>query len=181
MPETLIIFKKVIENHFNSTYYVTVDVDINYLKIGDNKMKIEEFKNITIAYMRNTGEYGSKNKELMENFKDFLRTNHLLNEQTTILGIALDNPTFTPTNELRYDVGLIIDKNEEIALKKRKIDDGKYAIFEVSHTEQGVVSFWQDIPQLTADLSIDDKKPIIERYAMDKITNCLCEFCIPLK
>lgn len=126
-------------------------------------MKIEEFKNITIAYMRNTGEYGSKNKELMENFKDFLKIDHLLNAQTTILGIALDNPTFIPTNELRYDVGLIIDENKEIALNKRKIDDGKYAVFEIPHTEQGVLSFWKNISQLTADLSIDDKKPIMER------------------
>ena len=32
-------------------------------------MVIEEFRNIRIAYMRRTGEYGIKNKELMETFK----------------------------------------------------------------------------------------------------------------
>ena len=32
-------------------------------------MKIEEFKNVTMIYMRHVGEYGLKNKELMETLK----------------------------------------------------------------------------------------------------------------
>lgn len=36
-------------------------------------LKIEEFKDVTIAYMRRTGDYGFKNKILMENFKEHLR------------------------------------------------------------------------------------------------------------
>lgn len=43
-------------------------------------MKIEEFKNVTMIYMRHVGEYGLKNKELMETFKQFLKDNHLLND-----------------------------------------------------------------------------------------------------
>lgn len=148
-------------------------------------MKIELFKDITIAYMRNIGEYGSENEKLMEEFKNYLVNHNLFQEQITILGIALDNPAFTPANEPRYDVGLIIDGNkkgnENVALKTRKIEDGNYAIFEVAHTKQGVLSFWQSIPQLTADVLVDEKKPIIERYATDKIKDHLCEFCIPLK
>ena len=54
---------------------------------------------------RNIGEYGKQNEKLMEDFKKFLRKNKLFTEETTILGIALDNPAFTPTNRLRYDVG----------------------------------------------------------------------------
>ena len=125
----------VVENHFNCPYYLRVEVDINNFIFGGNDLKIEEFKDITIAYMRNIGEYGRQNEKLMEDFKEFLRKNKLFTEETTILGIALDNPAFTPTNRLRYDVGLIIDKKSEINLATRKIDDGKYAIFEVSHTK----------------------------------------------
>ena len=58
-------------------------------------MKIEEFKNITIAYMRRTGSYGPENKILMENFKEYLKEKHLLDQDSVILGIALDNPAFT--------------------------------------------------------------------------------------
>ncbi len=144
-------------------------------------MKMEEFKCSTIAYMRNIGAYGAKNEKLMEEFKQFLKDNNLLHTETTILGIALDNPATTPAEELRYDIGLIWAGDQKIRLNTRKIDDGRYAIFEAAHTKEGVASFWESIPQLTASLPIDNGKPIIERYNIAKITNRVCEFCIPLK
>ena len=179
--EIIYHFKKVVENHFNCPYYLRVEVDINNFIFGGNDLKIEEFKDITIAYMRNIGEYGKQNEKLMEDFKEFLRKNKLFTEETTILGIALDNPAFTPTNRLRYDVGLIIDKKSEINLATRKIDDGKYAIFEVPHRKNDIIAFWNNIPKLTIGLSVDKEKPIIERYSTKKIALHLCEFCIPLK
>ncbi len=144
-------------------------------------MKIEEFKDITIAYMRRTGNYGFKNKILMENFKGYLREKNLLDQNSIILGIALDNPTFTDKDKLRYDVGLIVNGNPDISLDIRKIPDGIYAIFEIPHTEQAVTTFWNSMRQLAGDLSVDETKPIIERYSADKVAKHLCEFCIPLK
>ncbi|RGU95631.1 DNA gyrase inhibitory protein [Clostridium sp. AF15-17LB] len=144
-------------------------------------MKIEEFKNITIAYMRNIGKYGVKNELLMEEFKDYLKNNHLLDADTVLLGIALDDPAATPQEELRYDVGLIIKDDMDISLNKRCIDDGTYAIYETAHTKQAVIAFWRDIAELTEGLAVDYGKPVIERYAADKIADHLCEFCIPLK
>ena len=61
--KTLYHFKKVVENHFNCLYYLRVEVDINNLKFGGHNLKIEEFRDITIAYMRNIGEYGNKNEK----------------------------------------------------------------------------------------------------------------------
>lgn len=144
-------------------------------------MKVEEFKNITIAYMRNIGEYGVKNELLMEDFKDYLKSNHLFDVDTIILGIALDDPAATPPEELRYDVGLILKDDMDISLNTRKIDDGSYAIYETAHTKQAVIAFWRDIAELTEGLAVDYGKPVIERYAADKIADHLCEFCIPLK
>ena len=71
-------------------------------------MVIEEFKDIKIAYIRRTGKYGAENKQLMEKLKEYLKSNDLFKDDTTILGIALDNPLSTPENEQRYDVGMII-------------------------------------------------------------------------
>lgn len=141
-------------------------------------MKIETFQGITIAYMRRTGAYGPENRQLMENLKAFLAQHGLLHEKSTILGIPLDDPTITPAEQLRYDVGLIVPAHAAIPLPTRSIDDGTYAVFEVQHTQQGVSSFWQNIGQLT--LSIDNTKPIIERYSSPKIAEHLCEFCIPI-
>ena len=139
-------------------------------------MKIETFQGITIAYMRRIGAYGPENRQLMEKLKAFLAQHDLL--KSTILGIPLDDPTITPAEQLRYDVGLIVPARAAIPLPTRSIDDGTYAVFEVQHTQQGVSSFWQNIGQLT--LSIDNTKPIIERYSSHKIVEHLCEFCIPI-
>lgn len=144
-------------------------------------MKIEEFNNISIAYMRNIGEYGAKNAQLMNDLKDYLRSHHLYDENTIILGIALDDPMVTPSQSLRYDVGIIVDNNAEIELDIRKITDGNYAVFEIQHTEHEVLSFWQNLFQHTMNLHIDKQKPIIERYTMKKVAKHKCEFCIPLK
>ena len=141
-------------------------------------MKIETFQSITIAYMRRIGAYGPENRQLMENLKAFLAQHGLLHEKSTILGIPLDDPTITPAEKLRYDVGLIVPVHAVIPLPTRSIDDGTYAVFEVQHTQQGVSSFWQNIGQLT--LSIDNTKPIIERYSSQKIAEYLCEFCVPI-
>ena len=139
-------------------------------------MKIETFQGITIAYMRRIGAYGPENRQLMEKLKAFLAQHDLL--KSTILGIPLDDPTITPAEQLRYDVGLIVPARAAIPLPTRSIDDGTYAVFEVQHTQQGVSSFWQNIGQLT--LSIDNTKPIIERYSSQKIAEHLCEFCVPI-
>ena len=125
-------------------------------------MKIEEFKNITIAYIRRTGNYGFENKIFMENFKEYLREKELLDKSSVILGIALDNPAMTDKNKLRYDVGI-------------------YAVFELPHTEQDITAFWSNIQKLVGSLSVDETKPVIERYPADKVAKHLCEFCIPLK
>lgn len=145
-------------------------------------MKIEEFKDIKIAYMRRVGKYGLENKQLMETFKTYLKANGFFNKEVTIFGIALDNPMYSSGEKQRYDVGIIIsDKESKYDLPVRNIANGRYAIFEVEHTEESVSGFWKNIQTLTADLSIDSSKPIIERYAFSKISLHLCEFCIPLK
>lgn len=144
-------------------------------------MKIEEFKNLTIAYKRATGAYGAQNEKLIRDFKSFLKSKHLFDSRTVLVGIALDDPAATPPEALRYDIGIIINKGIKISLNTRKIDDGKYAVYETAHTKQDIMNFWAKLPQLAADLPIDHTKPIIERYAMHKIANHICEFCVPLK
>jgi DNA gyrase inhibitor GyrI len=144
------------------------------------EVKQDNLKNVTIAYMRNVGEYGLKNHELMETFKAFLSGNDLFGEDTVILGIALDNPAQMPAEECRYDVGIVLNGKTIKGLKTRPIDDGDYAVFEVEHTEGGVQRFWNDLPRLAGKLAVDFKKPIIERYAVKKVKNHLCEFLLPL-
>lgn len=118
----------------------------------------------------------------MERLKQILIKYYLFKNDVTILGITLDNLFTTPDSEQRYDVGIIINGNENYdELSVRYIDSGSYAIFEVSHTEKAIAYFWNNIEQFITDLPIDCTKPIIERYHFSKISSHLCEFCIPLK
>ncbi len=145
-------------------------------------MVIEEFRNIRIAYMRRTGEYGIRNKELMGTFKAYLRERNLLTaEDSTILGIALDNPVSVDKNSLRYDVGLVVTGKENIGLDVREIPDGMYAVFEIPHTAEAVSEFWNKLSSLLGKLPVDRSKPVVERYNAAKISNHFCDFCIPLK
>ncbi|MFD2114355.1 GyrI-like domain-containing protein [Paenibacillus yanchengensis] len=146
-------------------------------------MKTEYFSNITIAFMRSFGEYGYRNKVLMNHFKAYLADRHLLNDNAVLLGIALDNPSITAKHLLRYDVGLIVEGKHPITgnLEHRQIDNGKYAIIEVNHTEQGVLDFWSNIDNLLKNLPVDNNRPIMEFYQAKLVQQHLCEFCIPLK
>ena len=145
-------------------------------------MTIEKLGDMQIAYMRRTGGYGEGNRQLMEQFKRYLREHALLQEDTTILGIALDDPAQIPEDRQRYDVGMILTGREApCGLPVRSIADGRYAVFEVPHTEEGIAGFWKNLQKLTGSLPLDGTRPIIERYAFRKISVHLCEFCLPLR
>ena len=78
-------------------------------------MVIEEWKNVPIAYRRRTGPYGAENKQLMEDFKAYLRAQGRLDADAVILGIALDGPAATLGRAQRYDVGLVVEPGKEPA------------------------------------------------------------------
>ena len=145
-------------------------------------MTIETFEGVRIAYLRRTGRYGAGNRQLMEALKSRLRAMELFDADTAILGIALDDPARTPADQQRYDVGVVLTgPAEPHGLPVRAIDDGRYAVFEVPHTEEGVSNFWRDLQELTAGLPLDPARPVIERYAFQKVSAHRCEFCVPLR
>ena len=144
-------------------------------------MTIEEFQSIKIAYVRRTGRHGEANKQLMEHFKAYLKANGLFRQDPTLLGIALDDPLRTPENEQRYDVGLVLTGSVQVDLPVRGIADGRYAVFEVAHTAEAISDFWKNLSALTAELPLDEGKPILERYAFPKISADRCEICVPLR
>ena len=145
-------------------------------------MKIETFEGVQIAYLRRTGRYGAGNRRLMEELKSRLKAKDLFRADTAILGIALDDPARTPEDQQRYDVGVVLTGTAEPdGLPVRAIDDGRYAVFEIPHTEEGVSNFWRDLQELTAGLPLDPARPVIERYAAQKVSAHRCELCVPLR
>lgn len=149
-------------------------------------IEVERIPSHSIAYRRQIGPYGVGNVQLMENFKCWVKENDLLNEESIILGIAQDNPAFVKSEECRYDACLIISedacvKDDSIGLGN--IVGGKYAVFRISHTVEAVQKAWMDIfPELLKQgYSLDETRPILERYKAVLVSKHYCEICVPIQ
>jgi DNA gyrase inhibitor GyrI len=146
---------------------------------------IEMIPSYKVAYIRRTGPYGSENVQIMEQLKNWAREKNLLNESSIILGITQDNPQFTEPKDCRYDVCLVIldeFKNDNKYINSGETIGGKYCVFKISHTAAAVQKAWKEI---FAELSkrnyeIDDRRSIVERYAMRMIDKHYCEICVPI-
>ncbi|QTD41909.1 GyrI-like domain-containing protein [Sporosarcina sp. Te-1] len=147
-------------------------------------LTIEELPNSKIAFFRKVGEYGEvQNKELMESFKRWMQKNGLANHPT-IYGIPQDNPELTLKEECRYDVGILV-KNEENVAKPAQVGDfagGKYAVFTLEHTKEAVHSFWETVFSKIEENNLTvSNKPIIERYTAELVHQHLCEILVPVQ
>ena len=146
---------------------------------------IEMISSYKIAYIRKTGPYGLENMPIMEQLKSWAREKNLLNGSSIILGIAQDNPQFTDPKACRYDTCLVV--SDEFKVDNKYINfgktiGGKYCVFKISHTVDAVQKAWMEIfPELSKrNYEFDDRRPILERYAMRMINKHYCEICVPI-
>lgn len=154
------------------------------------KIRMENILPMKIAYIRQTGPYGTNNALAMEKLKDWANSNHLLNDQSIILGIARDNPNMTKPEDCRYDVCLIVSGDETVYnqlnhddyINSGDIIGGSYAVFQIDHTVEAVQNAWSEIfPELLKQgWQFDVTKPILERYQAQMVKEHSCEICVPI-
>ena len=147
--------------------------------------RTETMQPCTIAYMRRTGAYGIECKAVMEQLKSWAKQTNNLNDDSIILGIALDNPEVTAPESCRYDTCLVVSNTfhtDDNGILIRELGGGKYCIFTVAHTTESIQQAWSTIftDISTLGYTIDFSRPIIERYAMKMISKHLCELCVPI-
>lgn len=140
----------------------------------------------SIAYIRRTGAYGTECKTVMEQLKSWARKTNNLNNDSIVLGIALDNPEVTLPESCRYDACLVVSNTfhtDDNGILTRKLGGGKYCVFTVAHTTESIQQAWSTIftDISTLGYTIDFSRPIIERYAMKMIRKHLCEICVPIR
>lgn len=148
-------------------------------------IKTEMIPEYKIAYIRKIGPYGSENVQVMEHLKSWAIEEELFNESSIILGIAQDNPQFTEPKDCRYDTCLVVSDKFKVDNKNinlGKTIGGRYCVFIISHTVDAVQNAWMEI---FSELSkrkyeFDDRRPIVERYAMQMINKHQCEICVPI-
>ncbi len=148
-------------------------------------MSIETIPPCSIAYIRQIGAYGENNIQTMEQLKSWAKANNLMDSKTVIFGIAHDDPQTTPPENCRYDVCILLADErfrEGGSIQYGKIAGGKYAVFAVKHTAEAVAQAWMEIfPALSKrSCMIDTTKPILERYAAEKVEKHFCEICVPI-
>jgi len=146
--------------------------------------KLETLEQSPTVYMRNVGAYGSQeNFKMMVDFKNWIDKNDLKNEliASGVLGVALDNPEYTATEECRYDVILCVPNNKKYIseVKLGQFEGGKYAVFTIPHTKEAVQKFWTNLENNINQNKLNVlEKPIIERFREE---NGVCEFLVPIK
>ncbi|SPU03978.1 DNA gyrase inhibitor [Bacillus subtilis] len=103
---------------------------------------------------------------------------------SVILGIPQDDPSITPKEECRYDVGVVLNEDFNVLQPAQvgKLPGGKYAVFLLDHTKEAVSEFWGNIFSEIEKNSLTMRgEPIIERYTSQMIDNHLCEVLVPIQ
>ncbi len=150
------------------------------------KLRIEIMPSCTVAYMRQIGPYGLGNGQLMEKFKGWVKADNLLNQKSSILGIAQDNPLLTAPEDCRYDVCLIVPNGfvaEAEEVKIGHLSGGKYAVFKLAHTAEAVQKAWDEFPLVldAQGFKYDESRLVLERYSLELIEEHFCELCVPVR
>lgn len=149
------------------------------------EMYIENIPSFPIAYIRRAGIYGPENIKIMEQLKHWAKHNNLMDDKAVILGITHDNPQITPSENCRYDAGIILYDSSftcDSSVQFGKTSGGKHAVFIIEHTATAMEQAWAKIfPVLSEScLFLDYSRPILERYATRQIEQHLCEICVPI-
>lgn len=137
-----------------------------------------------MIYARRVGTYGEANYGLMNRFKNWASESGLMNNDATILGIALDNPAITPPDECRYDVCLLGEYEScENWIETGVFHGGNYAVLSIPHTVEAVACVWQEgvAYVLSKGFLPDETRPFVERYVKRKVDQIICEFLIPIQ
>ncbi len=147
------------------------------------KTHLENIPTQPTVYMRRIGAYGEQNFKLMQAMKEWVQRQNLWTDSGTIYAIAQDNPELTPPDNCRYDVCFVTEQIfDDASVHTGALPAGVYLVCQVQHTTQAVQSFWDSIGTILADegKTIDESRPILERYSFVFVEAGYCEFCIPV-
>lgn len=145
-------------------------------------MNFELIDNLTVAYLRRVGPYGSDNYAVMDQLKKWAEITGRL-EGGVIYAVAYDDPEGNPQH-CRFDACLVVGKDfaEEPPIRKGELQGGMHAIFEVKHSAYAMELFWNHLYENIekAGCTIDESRPVLERYRKELLDKGLCEFCVPV-
>ncbi|WP_145330359.1 GyrI-like domain-containing protein [Paenibacillus xylanexedens] len=156
--------------------------------IGKKNLYLEQLRPFRMAFVRHTGPYGPSNMQTMEKLKQWAKQKELLKEDAILYGIPQDDPRVTMPEHCRYDACIVIsddfhfEQEPGLDISLGKSPGGNYLTITIPHTTEGIQRAWNEmISQLHLyGYSMNNTKPVIERYRLSLLNQHLCEFCIPV-
>ena len=84
-----------------------------------------------VLFVRKTGSYDKAAAEAWSALMGFAYSRKLMNKNTKLIGISLDNPDITPEVKIRYDACITVDKDvkPEGEIGVQTISGGRHAVF----------------------------------------------------
>lgn len=158
-------------------------------------VKVIELPDFNIAYIRNVGlSKVYKSTKIEKSYGRLFRwakTRDIMNKDTIILGLTLDNPEITPLEKCRYDSCITVPEgicpDGEIGVRTIN-SEGKYAAYTFNNigpefyktffdTTAFIYGWW--IPE---NGYLPDDKPFLEIYSIEEVSNTISmDFCLPVK
>ncbi len=93
--------------------------------------EIRERTDTKVVYVRRTGDYNKSAEQAWQAVCRFAGPKGLMGPHTTFIGISHDDPGITPSDKLRYDACLTVDREvqPEGEVGVQTIAGGRYAVF----------------------------------------------------
>jgi len=153
------------------------------------KPEIRTVPERTLIFVRRTGDYGTSSSGAWSAICGYAFPRGLVGPGAQFIGMSHDDPTITPSDQLRYDACITVDRpvTPEGEVGVRTLPAGRIAVFlhkgpyeELSKTYEAIYGSW--LPASGAELA---ERPNYEIYLnMPGETapeELLTEICLPLK
>jgi AraC family transcriptional regulator len=167
-----------------------IENQVTTAKLNLDKPKLKFLDNLPIAFIRHTGSYSKVDKAWRKLF--FWGAENLqISQESAVVGIVHDNHEITDTKNIRFDVCLLIRKNQvfkkEIEIQFKEIKGGKYAIFRFEGPYEDFYTVYDYIYSVCLDefgFQLRDE-PALEWYIkyppFYQAKNYLTDFYVPIE
>jgi AraC family transcriptional regulator len=155
------------------------------------RVEIREIPSYRIAYMRHVGPYGTSGaiSALWASLRRWLRSRDLQLAGLLMVGIGHDAPGIVAPEKLRYDAGVIIDRDfkSDRAVNVVDLPGGKYAVARFQGSAAVLTDAWARLYTVwlpTSGYQPDDRPRLELRRDHDlqlPADHLRCELCLPIE
>jgi AraC family transcriptional regulator len=167
---------------------------INHQNEKNMEVKIQDFSEIAVAYIRHIGKFKGDSSlfgSAFEKLCSWAYPNGLINEKTLFLAAYYDDPKVTSEDKMRIDICMSIPADAEPSngIGKTVFSAGKYAVSRIEAKDTAdFEKGWNELYRnwlLGSGHEPDNNRPCLEIYRndpkKDKSGKYIVDICVPIK